>query len=194
MPLDQLMAKYGYTANIDVTNPSHAPVSHSANAHASPSPDPMDTDPSLPSPSPPEGSAKPRPSKGKSKAAVPANVKSDDHSAAVPAVVGSVTAEAQQPAATKGKAVEAAETQQQAEQATAAGMDAFEHSQALAERRASGSQAGPSSASAPPPGRPPDITLPDIGRHCQMTAWCLYRQRQRLLLLWHSWRQALGCY
>ena len=50
--------------------------------------------------------------------------------AAAPA---SVTAESQQQA-------------QQAEQATAAGMDAFEHSQALAERRASGSQAGPSSA------------------------------------------------
>ena len=41
---------------------------------------------------------------------------------------------------------------EQAEQATAAGMDAFEHSQALAERRASGSQAGPSALSPPAPG------------------------------------------
>ena len=43
--------------------------------------------------------------------------------------------------------------EEQAQQATAAGMDAFEHSQALAERRASGSQAGPSALSPPAPGK-----------------------------------------
>ena len=43
--------------------------------------------------------------------------------------------------------------EEQAEQATAAGMDVFEHSQALAERRASGSQAGPSALNPPAPGK-----------------------------------------
>ncbi len=63
-------------------------------------------------------------------------------------------------AAAKGEDVQAMQVQQQAEQATAAGMDAFEHSQALAERRASGSQAGPSSPSLPGASAPGKHTQP----------------------------------
>lgn len=175
MPLDQLMAKYGYTANTDAANPSETPLSHPAHAQSSPSSTPMDTDQPPPPPSPPalpQSPAKPRPSRGKSKAALLASNTSDGHKPTAAAALGIDTDEAQQPepaaaAAAKGKAVEAAETQQQAEQATAAGMDAFEHSQALAERRASGAQAGPSSASASVLGKAPDVMLPDTDGHSQ---------------------------
>ena len=47
--------------------------------------------------------------------------------------------------------------EEQAHQAAAAGMDAFEHSQALAERRASGSMAGPSTAVPSFPGLSPPL-------------------------------------
>ena len=50
--------------------------------------------------------------------------------------------------------------EEQAEQAASAGMDAFEHSQALAERRASGSQAGPSAATGPTTGKYICYSLP----------------------------------
>ena len=53
----------------------------------------------------------------------------------------------------EGEGVANVKPDEQAEQATAAGMDAFEHSQALAERRASGSQAGPSALTPPAPGK-----------------------------------------
>lgn len=52
-----------------------------------------------------------------------------------------------------GEDVAHVKTDEQAEQAMAAGMDAFEHSQALAERRSSGSQAGPSAPTPPAPGK-----------------------------------------
>ncbi len=141
MPLEQLMAKYGYTASTDVASPSHPSSTPPVNAHSDPLPPPagMSTDPSPPSLPPhasPQHPAKPMSSRSKAEAP------------------GESLTDATQPtAAAKGDAVQAMQIQQQAEQATAAGMDAFEHSQALAERRASGSQAGPSSPSAPAPGK-----------------------------------------
>ncbi len=140
MPLEQLMAKYGYTANTHAATPSHPSSTPPVNAHSDTSPTPAgpSSDPSSPTPPPhasPQSLAKPM-SSG-SKAEVPAD---------------SLMDAAQPTAAAKGEDVQAMQLQQQAEQATAAGMDAFEHSQALAERRASGSQAGPSSPSAPAPG------------------------------------------
>ncbi len=147
MPLEQLMAKYGYTASTDVATPSHPSLAPLVNAHSDPPPTPAgpSTDPSPPSLPPhssPQGPAKPM-SSG-SKAEAPAE---------------SLTIVAKPTAAAKGEDVQAMQIQQQAEQATAAGMDAFEHSQALAERRASGSQAGPSSPSFP--------SAPAPGKHTQ---------------------------
>ena len=141
MPLEQLMARYGYTASTDVATPSHCSSSPPVNTHSDPLPSPagMSTDPSPPSLPPhasPQGPAKPASSPRKAEA--PAEP---------------LTHAAKPTAAAKGGAVQATQIQQQAEQATAAGMDTFEHSQALAERRASGAQAGPSSPSAPPPGK-----------------------------------------
>ncbi len=141
MPLEQLMARYGYTASTDVATPSHPSSTPPVNAHSDPSFPPAGTStnpspPSLPPHSSPQGPAKPVSSR--SKAEAPAE---------------SLTNVTKPTVAAKGEDVQAMQIQQQAEQATAAGMDAFEHSQALAERRASGSQAGPSSPSAPAPGK-----------------------------------------
>ncbi|KAL0041297.1 hypothetical protein WJX77_011458 [Trebouxia sp. C0004] len=139
MPLEQLMAKYGYTACTDVPTPSHPSSPPPVNAHSDPSPPPAatSTDPSPPSLPPHASPQRPaKPMSSRSKAQASADLLAD---AAPPT------------AATKGDAMQAMQTQQQAEQATAAGMDAFEHSQALAERRASGSQASPSSPSGPVP-------------------------------------------
>lgn len=60
--------------------------------------------------------------------------------------------------------------EEQAEQAAAAGMDAFEHSQALAERRASGSQAGPSALSPPAAGKGACAMYPCLDWACTLTA------------------------
>ena len=148
MPLEQLMAKYGYTASTDVSTPSQPSSTPPVNAHsdAPPTPAGPSTDPSPPSLAPhasPQGPAKPV-SAG-SKAEAPAESLTN---------VAKPTA-----AAAKDEDVQAMQVQQQAEQATAAGMDAFEHSQALAERRASGSQAGPSFPSLP--------IAPAPGKHAQ---------------------------
>ena len=142
MPLEQLMARYGYTASTDVATPSHPSSSPPVNTHSDPLPSPAGTStnpspPSLPPHASPQGPAKPSASSPR-KAEAPAE---------------SLRHAAPPTAAAKGGAVQTTQIQQQAEQATAAGMDAFEHSQALAERRASGSQAGPSSPSAPAPGK-----------------------------------------
>ncbi len=142
MPLEQLMAKYGYTGSTDVATPSHPSSSPPVKlgSDAPPTPAGPSTDPSPPSLAPhasPQGPAKPV-SAG-SKAEAPAESLTN---------VAKPTA-----AAATDEDVQAMQVQQQAEQATAAGMDAFEHSQALAERRASGSQAGPSSPSSPATGK-----------------------------------------
>lgn len=60
--------------------------------------------------------------------------------------------------------------EEQAKQAMAAGMDAFEHSQALAERRASGSQAGPSALSPPAPGKSACAMSPCLDWACTLNA------------------------
>ncbi|KAA6418788.1 MAG: helicase SWR1 [Trebouxia sp. A1-2] len=149
MPLEQLMARYGYTASTHVATPSHPSSAPPASTHPDAMPSPADTStkPSSPSRPPhtsPQGPAKPASSR--SKAEAPAEL-----SAALSADAAQSTVAAKDDASSFA-AVQALQTQLQAEQATAAGMDAFEHSQALAERRASGSQAGPSSPSAPTPG------------------------------------------
>ena len=141
MPLEQLMAKYGYSASTDVATPSSPSLALPVNAHSDPSPLPADTStnpspPSLPPHSSPQGPAKPV--SPRSKAEAPAEL---------------LMHAAHPIAAAKSGAVQAMQIQQQAEQAKAAGMDAFEHSQALAERRASGSHAGPSSSAVPAPGK-----------------------------------------
>lgn len=150
MPLEQLMARYGYTASTHVATPSHPSSAPPASTHPDAMPSPADTStkPSSPSRPPhtsPQGPAKPASSR--SKAEAPAEL-----SAALSADAAQSTVAAKDDASSFA-AVQALQTQLQAEQATAAGMDAFEHSQALAERRASGSQAGPSSPSAPTPGK-----------------------------------------
>lgn len=130
MPIEQLMAKYGYTANAEAAGPS-LPSSSAFSDNESPppqSPLPMDTD----SPGPPPQATHQNPPKPPPpQAQVPDSSNSPTQRAAVSKAAAKNDAEAV--------------THQQAEQATAAGMDAFEYSQALAERRASGSQAGPSS-------------------------------------------------
>ena len=145
MPLEQLLARYGYTSNTSgaTAAPSLSPSSNAAMPEA-PSPgNDLKADPH-------KHTNKPAPKHvSREQSAVPVT-KQEPSSMSAQAEVGlqhTASAAKLLNAEAVGNAAEA-----QAHQAAAAGMDAFEHSQALAERRASGSQAGPSSSPPSIPG------------------------------------------
>lgn len=144
MPLEQLLAQYGYTNNPDAAGPSQT----------APSP-PTPQSPDLPDPSSPQVAASTH-----SRANDPSQQTkqqgslSSDKGKGVAGAPGTplgelLSANTGAAGAGNGEGVAQVRPEEQAEQAAAAGMDAFEHSQALAERRASGSQAGPSVPPAP---------------------------------------------
>lgn len=146
MPLEQLLAQYGYTNNPDAAGPSHT---------ASSPPHPAPQFPHLPDPSPPQVAASTHSrandssQQTKQKGSFPS-----DKGKAVAGAPGQplgdlLSANMGVARAGTGEGVAQVRPEEQAEQAAAAGMDAFEHSQALAERRASGSQAEPSAPPAP---------------------------------------------
>ncbi|KAL3134959.1 Pharynx and intestine in excess protein 1 [Trebouxia sp. C0010 RCD-2024] len=148
MPLEQLLAQYGYTNNPDAAGPSHT---------ASSPPHPAPQFPHLPDPSPPQVAASTHSrandssQQTKQKGSFPS-----DKGKAVAGAPGQplgdlLSANMGVARAGTGEGVAQVRPEEQAEQAAAAGMDAFEHSQALAERRASGSQAEPSAPPAPGP-------------------------------------------
>ena len=139
MPLEQLMAKYGYTTNTEEASPSQtssppwtAPKQQITQLQdiitTSPNPPPDTAEDSLIAINKETGGVHPA-------AATEAGVSSSE----VVNRSGLSTDTPQQ--------AQHAQQAEQAQQASAAGMDAFEYSQALAERRASGSKAGPSHAS-----------------------------------------------
>ena len=141
MPLEQLLARYGYVNNPQAAGPSHTSTT-SDSTKAPP--------PTAPDPSPPQNcdhtSSRHEPSQKAGMTRPP-----QDTVAGLNPVVADVN-----------PVVADVKPEVQAEQAAAAGMDAFEHSQALAERRASGSQAGPSAAIAPSPGTFTHQALPPM--------------------------------
>lgn len=142
MPLEQLLARYGYASSTPtVAAPTVAPPDF---------PEPTTSQPIRPQVASTEGPSDP-----------PKPIKPPVRQSPLPAeqqeVQGSAShAEGHKSHLDNGihaiKGDVKADTEAQAHQAAAAGMDAFEHSQALAERRASGSQAGPSHAAVPTPG------------------------------------------
>ena len=169
MPLEQLLARYtGYTDNPQAASPSHTSSSTpltDAQSHVLTDPLPTETADNTHSRGiDPTQSGRQAGSlqldstdKGKRVAALP------ERPASASIGVSGGTPSASIGVTTTGgiEGMAQVSPEQQAEQATAAGMDAFEHSQALAERRASGSQAGPSALSPPASGKGVHIA-----RHC----------------------------
>lgn len=145
MPLEQLLARYGYT-----TNTSAATVPTPPSPSPSPSQPGHDSQPDTTSdPAPTDTSSKLEPNAEPRKQSATLLVKQEQSN-----VASQEGANAQQETH-PNEAGAASVTEAQAHQAAAAGMDAFEHSQALVERRASGSMAGPSSAIPSAPGMSP---------------------------------------
>ena len=142
IPLEQLLARYGYTTSTSVatvpTPPSASPSSiqlgHTSQPDTTSDPTPTDISPKL------------KPNAESKHQAASSPVKQEQSS-----VAAQEGANAQQETDFT-KAGAANVTEAQAHQAAAVGMDAFEHNQALAERRASGSMAGPSTAIPSAPG------------------------------------------
>lgn len=149
MPLEQLLARYGYATNPAAAGPSHAaPTPPHPNPPAPVLPDPLLTQKA--------GTTHSRALDPAQQTRQTGSVQSDrdDRGTGVATLPGKPS-RGPPSASTGGAGMGAVEgvaqvrPEEQAEQAAAAGMDAFEHSQALAERRASGSQAGPSATLAP---------------------------------------------
>ena len=149
MPLEQLLARYGYTNNPDAAGPSHP-------ASSPPHPTPQAPGLSHPSPSQKPDDTPSRANDSSQQTKQTGSFQSDSgdkgkggtstHRAPPGGPLSASTGAA---GGGTGEGVVQVRPEEQAEQAAAAGMDAFEHSQALAERRASGSQAGPSAPPAP---------------------------------------------
>ena len=137
MPLEQLLARYGYASN---TTPAESnPASSSAKTAA--------TTP-VKAPASPKASQPAATLDLKAAATVESLlVLRDQGKSSIPGAP-TVLSDAQQ-----DHVAEEVQVAGEAQQAAAAGMDAFEHSQALAERRASGAQAGPSGTVTSAPGQ-----------------------------------------
>ena len=135
MPIEQLLARYGLA---QPPGPSPHPNKPKSPTTIDPPPPQAAGQSTANSEKPPQNSGLPQETK-----AVKAKGMVDN-----PAASASASVSGQDSGADVAHGVADVKPEEQAEQAASAGMDAFEHSQALAERRASGSQAGPSAATA----------------------------------------------
>lgn len=154
MPLELLMAKYGYTANPEAAAPSGGPRLTPKPSKHSPASQHSDASPASPQPplDPKAAAAKAVPAEAEDGQPAAAATEQSGRDPVDSEAVAQESAGAVQPAQHAQQAQQAQHAQQ-AQQAMASGMDAFEHSQALAERRASGAQAGPSHSHEPASGQ-----------------------------------------